>query len=252
LWGETFPFYYVMEYPKSGGTWLAQMIADYLQIPRPQKPIFPIGFRSVIHGHWSYSPRLRRVFYLVRDGRDVVVSSYFRAIGEIEHPPFANSRSYYRKRFPSLFDPTKDPRKDVREILPRFICEWSTRPAGTRHPWPAHIAMWVDKPHVVVVRYEDLLEDAVSTLARALPTHTGREVDLDALRITVEKFSFERQAGRKRGVEVPGAVLRKGVAGDWRNHFTRAAGAAFHARCGATLVNLGYERDGGWVDALPD
>jgi phospho-N-acetylmuramoyl-pentapeptide-transferase len=31
-WGESFPFYYVMEYPKSGGSWLSNMIADYLQI----------------------------------------------------------------------------------------------------------------------------------------------------------------------------------------------------------------------------
>ena len=76
-WGESFPFYYVTEYPKSGGSWLADMIADYLQIPRPVHYHLPLSFTCVIHNHWGYSPRLRRVFYLYRDGRDVVVSDYF-------------------------------------------------------------------------------------------------------------------------------------------------------------------------------
>lgn len=251
-WGEEFPFYYVMEYPKSGGTWLAQMIADYLQIPRPNRPVFPIGFESVIHGHWSYSPRLRRVFYLVRDGRDVAVSSYFRVIGETELPPYAASRSYYRRRFPSLFVEGKDPRKDVRELLPHYIREWSTHPGGTRYTWSEHVSMWAGRPHVLTIRYEDLLEDSAAALARAIPIHSGQPIDSERLLATVEKFTFERQAGRKRGDEVAGAILRKGIAGDWRNYFTREAARSFDEHCGRTLVSLGYEKDSGWIMGLPD
>ena len=223
-WGEQFPFYYVMEFPKSGGSWLADMIADYLQIPRPLMPVFPLGFRCVVHSHWSYSPKLHRVFYLIRDGRDVAVSGYFRAIGEIQDPPYASTRAYFRGRFPSLFDPSID-LTSPRETLPRFIEEWVRHPGGTTHTWPDHVAQWAfDRPHVVLIRYEDLLKDAAGVLSRAIPVHSGEPTDPERLEATVRKFTFERQSGRRAGQEVRGAILRKGVAGDWRNHFTRRAG----------------------------
>ena len=251
-WGEAFPFYYVMEYPKSGGSWLADMIADYLQIPRPVMPVLPIGFPAVLHGHWSYSPKYRRVFYLHRDGRDVVVSSYFRILQEIRDPPYASSPAYYRRRFPSLFDPDADV-DDARTALPGFIAEWATRPAATRLSWSRHIDQWAfDRPNVVTLSYEELLRDAVATLARVIPVHTGKPVDRERLEATVHKYSFEQQTGRERGAEVRGAIIRKGVAGDWRNHFTRKAGEVFDRHCGETLVRLGYADDRGWYAALPD
>ena len=42
-WGDKFPFYFVCEYPKSGGTWLSRMVSDYLKIPFPQHSVFPVG-----------------------------------------------------------------------------------------------------------------------------------------------------------------------------------------------------------------
>jgi len=140
----------------------------------------------------------------------------------------------------------------VRDVLPRFIEEWSTRPAGAHCTWPQHVAMWSGRPHVIMVRYEDLLADTAGTLARALPVHTGRAVDAENLEATVRKFSFERQSGRKAGDEAPGAVLRKGISGDWRNHFTRAAAEVFDRRCGSHLIELGYEKNSDWVKNVPD
>jgi hypothetical protein len=249
--GERFPFYYVMEYPKSGGTWLSQMIADYLQIPRPEFSVFPLGCECVIHGHWLYSSKLRRVFYLVRDGRDVAVSLYFRAIGELGDPRYPQTRSYIERRFKSLRE--ADARNHPHEVLPRFIEEWVKHPAGTSVSWPDHVRQWAfDRRNVVVLRYEDLIRDAVGTLTRALPNHTRAPIDAERLGLTVRKFSFERQAGRPRGAEVRGAFLRKGVPGDWRNYFTREAAEVFDHYAGDTLVRLGYELDRDWHKDLSD
>lgn len=52
------------------------MIADCLQILRRAIPAFPLGSESVALGHWSSSPRFRRVFYPCRDRRDAIVSAY--------------------------------------------------------------------------------------------------------------------------------------------------------------------------------
>jgi lipopolysaccharide transport system ATP-binding protein len=58
---------------------------------------------------------------------------------------------------------------------------------------------------------------------------------------------FERRAaGRERGSEDARAHLRKGVAGDWREHFTDRVKDAFKARYGGLLVATGYEQDLDW------
>jgi hypothetical protein len=250
LCGEAFPFYYVMEFPKSGGSWLADMIADYLQVPRPVKSVLPIGTQAVIHGHWSYTPGLRRVFYIHRDGRDVAVSMYFRTLHELEHPSYSSSRRYYARRFPSLFGPNP---RDPAATLPAFVAEFARRPGGTRLGWAQHISDWAFRDGVVRLSYEDLSHDAVGVLADALPRHTGKPIDLRKLETTVDKFSFERQtAGRQRGSEDRTSFFRKGIVGDWKNHFTREAGRIFDTHFGDMLVRLGYERDRLWWRALPD
>jgi hypothetical protein len=67
------------------------------------------------------------------------------------------------------------------------------------------------------------------------------------LREAVIASRFERMTqGRARGTEDIGAHERKGVAGDWQNHFTKRVKHAFKNRYGALLVATGYERDLDW------
>jgi hypothetical protein len=247
--GEAFPFYYVMEYPKSGGSWLADMIADYLQIPRPVQPVFPIGFRAVIHGHWSYSPRLRRVTYLYRDGRDVATSMYFRALQLVHNAPDRAVRSYLGRRAPSLLQIEAG---DASR-LPQFIEEWARGRLGAHMSWSRHIEQWTcNRPHVVTVSYEQLLEEPVEHMDRVLCALTGEETNLDRLSATVHKFSFAQQTGRSRGSEDRTSFLRKGIAGDWKAHFNRESGRIFDSHFGSTLVQLGYEPDREWWKSLPE
>lgn len=247
--GEAFPFYYVMEYPKSGGSWLADMIADYLQIPRPVQPVFPIGFRAVIHGHWGYSARLRRVVYLYRDGRDVATSMYFRALQLVHNSPDKSIRSYFARRVPSLLEVEAG---DASQ-LPRFLQEWAVGRLGTHTGWSTHIEQWAfGRPHVVTVSYEQLLENPVTHLGRVLHAITGEEAKPERLAATVHKFSFQQQAGRSPGSEDRTSFLRKGVAGDWRTHFARESGKIFDSHFGDALVRLGYEADRDWWRSLPE
>lgn len=246
--GERFPFYYVMEYPKSGGSWLADMIADYLQIPRAVQPVLPIGFRSVIHGHWGYSPRYRRVVYLYRDGRDVAVSMYFRTLEEIRHPPYRTTRSYFKKRWPSLFDM----RQSDTSRLSAFMGEWATKPGGTRWVWSEHVQQWIGRPGVVTVSYEELLRDTHACMSRLIGELISDDVDAEKLAATIHKYSFEQQTGRTRGSEDRASFIRKGIAGDWRNHFDRECGRVFDQHFGDMLVNLGYESDRDWWTSLPE
>lgn len=100
IWGDRIPLYYVSEYPKSGGTWLAKMLADYLEVALPQNNMFPILKTSVVHNHWKYSPYLKNAVYLIRDGRDLVVSIYFTCLRMLENDNDGSARKYLAKRFP--------------------------------------------------------------------------------------------------------------------------------------------------------
>ena len=48
------------------------------------------------------------------------------------------------------------------------------------------------------------------------------------------------------GEESTESFFRKGVAGDWRNHFTPELKALYKERVGDLLVELGYEADLSW------
>ena len=60
---------------------------------------------------------------------------------------------------------------------------------------------------------------------------TGQEPDPWVVNQTVDKYDMKRQTGgRAAGVEDRSSFIRKGVAGDWVNHFSRAS-ASFSSTC---------------------
>lgn len=251
-WGEAFPFYYVSEFPKSGGTWLARMVADYLQIPHPQNSLLPLTFSCVVQNHWRYHPRLRRVFYIYRDGRDVMVSLYFHAIRLARYQD-GPGREHMARTYEGLLGRNYDP-DEIALHLPRFIeFEFRKPGRGTRVNWRNHIEEWLgarDKSGnaVVYLSYEELRRDTVASLGRTIETVTEEPADPWRLETTVEKMSMKRQTGRDPGRADITQHIRKGIVGDWQNYFTRETAELFDELAGGTLVELGYERDRGWVD----
>ena len=62
----------------------------------------------------------------------------------------------------------------------------------------------------------------------------------------IERFNFKRQSGRKKGSESSDEFLRKGIVGDWKNHFTRESAEVFNFYAGDALIKAGYEKDKKW------
>lgn len=249
-WGESFPFYYVSEHPKSGGSWLARMVSDYLQLPFPQYVRLPIAFRSVILNHWQYDPRMRRVFYLYRDGRDVMVSMYFHHLRMLRTAQNSRPRRIertYERLFGKNFDPD-----DVVRHLPRFVEHEFAHPGrGTPLNWRDHVQDWLraeGSGSVTYLSYEELQRDCGATLGKALESMTGEAVDPWRLETTVEKMSMKRQTGRDPGGGDRTQHARKGIVGDWKNYFSQEAAERFNELAGDLLVQLGYERDRSWVE----
>lgn len=96
-----------------------------------------------------------------------------------------------------------------------------------------------------VFRYEELLADEQETFRRIF-AHCGFNISDERRKQIVEANSFERQTGRRRGLEDIMAHHRKGIHGDWRNHFTPRIKSEFKDRLGQVLIETGYESNFDW------
>jgi hypothetical protein len=216
IWGGRFvPLLLVAEHPRSGGTWLAHMVADYLQIPFPKYLRRPVSFEAVIHTHLPYSRRLRRAVFMKRDGRDLVVSAYFKLLQGFGQSPHAcGLPKKYLLRYPSLNGATGH-LEDTRARLPGFIREWWRRPPGCRMNWEHYSTAWLNHSgNVVVSSYEALRSDCQTELTRILQRLTTYPIDRERLVSTVQRYTFETQTGRRPGDEDPQSNKRKGIVGD--------------------------------------
>jgi Sulfotransferase domain len=235
--------YVVNEHPKAGGTWVGSMLGSALGVPFPQHRL-PALRSAVMHGHYLNPWGMRNVVVVWRDGRDVMVSWYHHCLFPNE---WDNAALVERTRGDLHFADYED----VRGNLPAFIEYAFTR---QRHPgfsWADFVRRWHSRKGVVHVRYEDLRRDTAGELERVVLELTGERLGRGRALEVAQEFSFARQAGRRPGEEDRHSFLRKGVVGDWRNHFGREARETFDRHAGEDLICLGYERDRSWVSENP-
>lgn len=196
-----------------------------------------------------------RGFHVIRDPRDILVSSYFS--DRYSHPVYREEFAQFRERLEEV--PLED---GMRLELNRRTGEFEA------------LEGWnYDNPRVYETRYEDLTarpydefvkilgflgiampESAVESakiranraLRRAgLSLHT-RGIPPDFLRSVIDRQSFQKLSGRQKGQEDPKSHYRKGVAGDWVNYLTGENKELFKDRWGRLTMDLGYEKDLSW------
>lgn len=252
-----FPFFAVVEYPKSGGSWLGQLLSGYFNIPFPRNA-FPKFGMSLVHGHYLPSKRtekISRVFWQVRDGRDVIVSSYYYYL----FPTERNKKNpkdilYYKNRL--QFAEIEDIKKNLPEYI-EFVFSHKphiTTRFGFEGNWVGFNEKWLrycrnndGKGNLIRTSYESLLDNTEKELARITGLVSEEEPDYRKIKEVVQRYSFKNQSGRSQGEESNTSFLRKGIAGDWKNKFSREAAEIFDHYAGDMLVKLGYEADRDWV-----
>lgn len=243
--GERLRVTHVVEFPKCGGSWVRNCVLTYLGL-EPNVNSHIVRRNDVLHGH-----RLYRSFYnwpiiVVRDPRDTYVSLF-------HHETSLNRVRNVQSDFDRYF--VRDPDRDVREDFADYL---DARFSRRFHPWFTYAEFtrsWLDRQGILLVRYEDMLKDAEHQIVRILE-FIGHPVDRERVRESVAENSFARQTRRLYGeARDPGQgdatkFLRKGVSGDWRNHFNARACERFWETEGEALRRLGYESDAGWIPAF--
>jgi len=174
-------------------------------------------------------PSRYRTFFILRDPRDALVSWYFSM--KYSHSARLVEVRKLRRELAHL-----DIERGISFLIPRLdeLGYFETQRS------------WVDGPvrndrNVRVMRYEDLAADNAGFLADLF----------DYLRVPMPNAGFERLCrrhafyrmarGREQGDEDIKDHYRKGVAGDWRNHFTPELEADLRSTTGNLLETLGYE-----------
>jgi len=186
------PLYIVNEYPKSGGTWVGQMLGRALRVPFPRNR-FPVLRPSIMHGHYLRPWGMKNVVVVWRDGRDVMVSWYYQNLFSHE---WRNDLQVERARREFSFRNYDD----IYENLPEFI-EWaftqkrsSPRLSWTdpRFSWTDFVRRWYHREDVVHVRYEDLRRETVGGLQRIVLELTRSHLSPEKASAIAEEFSFQR------------------------------------------------------------
>lgn len=250
--GEVWPQYFVCEFPRSGGTWLARMLSDYLGCCTPGHSIFPIGCRAVIHSHWKYHPKLRRVVFLMRDGRDVMTSWYFYRLRAVRKRLTPDAEAQHR-RFEQILGPGYLERP-AHESMAAFLRHEFAHPRGAnRMTWAQYMRNWIGedgkarRPNVFRITYRSLVQDTEAALRLIIPHLVEEPIFEHRLRRAVAHYSMKTMTKRAQGEENATSFIRKGVAGDWINHFSREAAEVFNEAAGDMLVAAGFERTRRWL-----
>jgi len=98
---------------------------------------------------------------------------------------------------------------------------------------------------VILLRYEDMLEDEHSVFEKIIQ-YCQIEIEHQKLHNIVMHNSFRTVTGREKGQENINEHLRKGLAGDWRNHFSPRVITEFKQQYGDLLILTGYENGKNW------
>lgn len=158
------------------------------------------------------------ILVIVRDGRDVAVSFAYQFLRRGSTNKFGD-------------DGTLDP-----DYLAKVAKAWSD--------YNEHVLEFANSPNrgkFLYLKYEDLLQEPLQKMAEVL---SFLEVSTDAqlLQKIVDSNRFEvLSGGRSGGEEDTTSFFRKGVAGDWQNHFVASELEIFNQYASATLAKLGYE-----------
>lgn len=172
-------------------------------------------------GHMRTLDRIKLLFpeakfvFICRDGRDIAVSGWYhlkRQHGEDKADPLPA----YAKRIAEIW------RNDYEKAV--IFSE--------RYP-----------DDCIQVRYEDLHGEPVPELVRIF-NFLGLDSETELVARCVQACNFDKLAGgRERGQENLQSHFRKGIIGDWRNHFDRDTWMIFDTEAGALLEKLGYQRE---------
>jgi Sulfotransferase domain len=180
-----------------------------------------------------------RGFHVVRDPRDVIVSAYFSHL--TSHP--------VRDRWPQL--------RHHRNLLQSLSKDEGILQEMEFSASTLYAMLFWDPltPNVREIRFEDLIQNSEDKFCKIfaelglVPSRVSETV----VREIVGLHAFQcMSGGRQRGEEDTAHHFRKGVPGDWRNHFKPSHIDHLKKLFNPLLIKLGYEANESWTNEVSE
>jgi hypothetical protein len=147
-------------------------------------------------------------FFVARDPRDIVISSFFSTkYSHGVNPQIALARSELT----------------ILEDEEAGMIATAARLGASGLFWAMETWLAADDPQALIVRYEDLIDpEQGEILMERVLRHCGIDLSSTVLTQVIADHSFARRSGRPVGQTDDRSHYRRGVAGDWRNYMTPA------------------------------
>jgi hypothetical protein len=237
---------FLVSYPRSGNTWIRFLIANlafekedvsFANIERLIPDAAALSNRAlkrtprprIIKNHTYFDPRYRRVVYIVRDPRDVVLSNY----------TFQRKNRQIADDYP------------LANYVDDFVggklvsADWGT--------WGENVASWVytrqDHEGFLLVRYEDMKNETMEQLQR-LADFLGLKSTPERLLQVIDASSPERMrqmeatqsdqwvTTRKHRKDIP--FVGRATSGRWQTDLPQVLVARIESAWGSIMTMLGY------------
>jgi len=235
---------FLVSFPKSGNTWTRFLIANLLypeqdvnfgtidrlvpeseqltrnqlkQVPRPR----------IMKSHEYFDTRFRKVIYIVRDPRDVVVSQFH----------------FYRKRRRIADD------YPIEKFVTRFVAG-DTSDYGS---WGDNVASWLvarqNSKDFLLLRYEDMMAQTVAELTR-VAAFLGRDTTPERIAKAVERSSADEMrklenknatASVTRNTRQDIPFVRATGSGGWKQGLPESCVIELETAWSPLMTWLGYE-----------
>ena len=241
---------FIVSYPKSGNTWTRFLLGNLIYTDEPTTfanvedrlpSLYLYSNRKlrklprILKSHDCFDPRYKRVIYIVRDPRDVLVSAYHFAIKRRVLPGNQPIEDF----IPGLLNGTF---RSGLLVDPR----WGS--------WYDNVASWLAMRRnrkFLLLRYEDMLEDAERELTKVAefleiplnPARLARAVKLSSAEHMRElEKRRSRQCGRlPRTLTPTSPFVRKARSGTWESELPPAVVKKIEAEWGPLMRSLGYK-----------
>jgi lipopolysaccharide transport system ATP-binding protein len=227
---------------KAGSTWIDRLLRELFgRQVAPRQGKLPDDFSFAGYSVFSAVFMARdkflqnaelakaRRFVVIRDLRDTMVSNYF-SLRDTHTPDEAGRIQQAREILRAM---------SVEDGLLWVMENRTQRAAALQRSWV--------EADEIVAKYEELILDDLAGFDRLLNGALDLRIPAWRLGAAVERSRFESVFARPLGEEDRSSHGRKGLPGDWRNHFTPRIAEEFARRFGEHLVATGYEPDIEWA-----
>lgn len=235
---------FLVSYPKSGNTWTRFLVANLIHQHEPvtfaniesivpdnvkntRKQLARIPRPRIVKSHEYFDCRYKKVIYIVRDPRDIVVSYY-----------------HYHLKTRVIEDGFP---------LDQYVQRFLRGEVDAYASWNENVSSWLATrgggSNFLFLRYEDMMQDPVAELRR-IAAFLGLERTDAELKQSVERSSADRmrelekqQADvwintKKTRKDIP--FVRTAKSGGWKKSLPPHLVAKIESEWGSTMSKLGY------------